>query len=495
MGISTIRKKTISLLLAFAFVAAAGLPGSAAAGTREPATANILQTGQTETLPATAYALPAAAAPPVARPTASTVLVDGKDVTFDAYIINGNNYFKLRDLAYAINGTQKQFEVIWDAESNAIRLTSSAPYTIIGGEMTGKGEGEKTPNPTASTIYLNGRSIELTAYTIGGNNYFKLRDVGQTFDFGVIWDAENETVIIDTAKGYIEAEQSEAAGEQGDPDEGEGEDEEEYVAGAYSKSYFDAPQGSAKFLEGRNLLVSVFVSVGGTAWTEAEISKAAANLAIAADFIASEGKKYGKTVELIYDFRSSADLRYDMKYEGDFFQIPSDGAFTPQVTAAAQKTNEDMHAFIEERIPYDTLADKYRTDSIGYVVFVNAKGWEYATPYRYGYDSIERYHERAVIFAGNDGVPSEYAHEILHMYGAVELYVAYSYDGVSAEFVEYVATNCPDDIMRVCYQTRTRISNVISPATAYCIGWLDSIPEQEQFPMFKKEIKAAFVIR
>jgi len=34
--------------------------------------------------------------PYTATPTTSTVLVNGSPVAFDAYLINGNNYFKLR---------------------------------------------------------------------------------------------------------------------------------------------------------------------------------------------------------------------------------------------------------------------------------------------------------------------------------------------------------------------------------------------------------------
>ncbi|MGO4119405.1 hypothetical protein ACEQ6C_40435, partial [Rhizobium ruizarguesonis] len=46
-----------------------------------------------------------------AAPTDSKVLVNGKTISFEAYNINGNNYFKLRDFAAAVNGTEKQFEV------------------------------------------------------------------------------------------------------------------------------------------------------------------------------------------------------------------------------------------------------------------------------------------------------------------------------------------------------------------------------------------------
>jgi hypothetical protein len=137
-----------------------------------------------------------------AKPTSSTVLVNGKNVAFDAYNISGNNYFKLRDLAYILSGTGKQFEVSWDGENNAIILTSGKPYTTVGGEMTGKGAGDKTPSLTNSKIILDGKEVQFTAYNIEGNNYFKLRDIGAAFDFGVDWDGANNTIVIDTSKGY-----------------------------------------------------------------------------------------------------------------------------------------------------------------------------------------------------------------------------------------------------------------------------------------------------
>jgi len=137
-----------------------------------------------------------------AKPTSSAVMVNGIQVVFDAYNINDNNYFKLRDLAFVLNGTVKQFKVDWDGAGNAISLTSGQPYTVIGGEMEIKGAGNKTPVPTSSKIYLDGRAVNFTAYNIDGNNYFKLRDVGEAFNFGTDWDAVNRTIVIDTNKAY-----------------------------------------------------------------------------------------------------------------------------------------------------------------------------------------------------------------------------------------------------------------------------------------------------
>ncbi len=139
-----------------------------------------------------------------ATPTTSNVLVNGKQTAFDAYTVGGNNYFKLRDLAYVLNGTDKQFEVTWDGVNNAILLTSGISYTTAGGEMEGKGISSKTATPTSSKTILDDKEITLTAYTIDGNNYFKLRDIGQTFNFGVTWDGTNNTIIINTNTEYTE---------------------------------------------------------------------------------------------------------------------------------------------------------------------------------------------------------------------------------------------------------------------------------------------------
>ena len=139
-----------------------------------------------------------------ANPTSSKVLVNGKAVTFEAYTINGNNYFKLRDFAQAVNKTEKNFEVKWDSKNNAINLISNKPYTPVGGELA-KGDGKaKVAKPTTSKIYKDGKEISLTAYTINGNNYFKLRDIAKAFNIGVFWDGKINTITIDTSRDYID---------------------------------------------------------------------------------------------------------------------------------------------------------------------------------------------------------------------------------------------------------------------------------------------------
>lgn len=137
-----------------------------------------------------------------ATPTASKVLVNGKEVEFDAYKIGDNNYFKLRDLAYVLNGTEKQFGVGWDGTTETITLTSKTSYSAVGGEMASKGSGTRTPTPTASRIFVDGVEKSFDAYKIGDNNYFKLRDIGILFDFDVSWDGSQNIITIDTGSSY-----------------------------------------------------------------------------------------------------------------------------------------------------------------------------------------------------------------------------------------------------------------------------------------------------
>ena len=137
-------------------------------------------------------------------PTASTVFLNNKAQAFEAYNIDGNNYFKLRDLAYVLNGTEKQFEVGYDNETRAIFLKSGQPYTIVGGEMM-QGDGSvKSATPTQSIIYLDGEQLSLTVYLINGNNYFKLRDLMKAINVYVGYDTQSKAITLDSGRAYLD---------------------------------------------------------------------------------------------------------------------------------------------------------------------------------------------------------------------------------------------------------------------------------------------------
>lgn len=137
-----------------------------------------------------------------AAPSKVIVLVNDREVAFDAYNIKGNNYFKLRDLAYTLSGSSARFDVTWSPDLDAILMTSDERYTPVGGEMAMGSSTGQTGVLNNSKVFLDGQAVDLTAYTIRGNNYFKLRDIGELFDFSVEWDDANHKITIDTDKPY-----------------------------------------------------------------------------------------------------------------------------------------------------------------------------------------------------------------------------------------------------------------------------------------------------
>jgi exopolysaccharide biosynthesis protein len=148
-----------------------------------------------------------APAPPanMVNPTPSKVFVNGAEKNFEAYNISGSNYFKLRDLAFVLSGTNKQFDVGYDNSTRAITITTGRPYTTAGGEMAAGDGRAKAAGATQSEIYIDGRKLDFTVYNIGGNNFFRLRDLMSALDIGVTYDSATQNIGIDTNLPYTDS--------------------------------------------------------------------------------------------------------------------------------------------------------------------------------------------------------------------------------------------------------------------------------------------------
>lgn len=76
---------------------------------------------------------------------------------------------------------------------------------VVGAALFGGGAAAAAgllAEPSAQTFYLNDRQIELEAYAINGNNYVKLRDVGQAVDLNVCYDPSRNAAVIQPDKPY-----------------------------------------------------------------------------------------------------------------------------------------------------------------------------------------------------------------------------------------------------------------------------------------------------
>ena len=85
----------------------------------------------------------------------------------------------------------------WDGAANSIALVKGEAYAPTGSEMKVSGTKDiKDAVESTSAILIDGQKAALKAYTIKGNNYFKLRDLGTALGFNVGWDNASQTISI-----------------------------------------------------------------------------------------------------------------------------------------------------------------------------------------------------------------------------------------------------------------------------------------------------------
>ena len=138
-----------------------------------------------------------------ANPSGDKLSVNGVEGSPTVYNINNNNYFKIRDVAALLSGTEKQFSVGYDGEKQSVTATTGQSYDKLATDLAGKASAAGEAKVSSDTIYVNGQKIEAEVYNINGNNYFKLRDLGKALNFYVGWTLE-QGVCIETNKPYSE---------------------------------------------------------------------------------------------------------------------------------------------------------------------------------------------------------------------------------------------------------------------------------------------------
>lgn len=128
----------------------------------------------------------------------SSVTVNGETVPCAACEINGDAYVRLRDLACALSGTEKQFQVEWfdDVSGAEITLKSGKPCTKAGKPVVIAGTNPATP--TSWNIYLDGKAQNITSYSVAGVNYFNTAQLAEALNFRSSWETGRGILTIDT---------------------------------------------------------------------------------------------------------------------------------------------------------------------------------------------------------------------------------------------------------------------------------------------------------
>ena len=123
--------------------------------------------------------------------------VDGKLTDVRGYNIEGYNYYRLRDLAKALEG-KVDFSVTGDSQT--ITLDRKGRYKSFKGDNIG-GARERAILKTVNVRVKGDYPVDLIeeTYNIRGFNYFKLRSMGEILGFAVDYDrGKNEALITTT---------------------------------------------------------------------------------------------------------------------------------------------------------------------------------------------------------------------------------------------------------------------------------------------------------
>ena len=245
------------------------------------------------------------------------------------------------------------------------------------------------------------------------------------------------------------------------------------------------PNGSAGELSGTIAVVSIFVDVNGQNWDFDDeedyeaYSMAYYDLKYATEFLEAESAYYGKEVSFIWDWMNINRLYYTATLNITFDDI----------LAVGDVLDDALWDYIDNNVNSEGIRQVLGADSVIYMAFINSprdntqpsctRNFYNGMPYPYEICYMYMYDTQ------NLEVPAVFAHEMLHTFGAPDLYWTDSYSvfrmeyGLTKEFADYVKSNELNDIMRITWDPNTgtslptTIAQHITEITAYYIGLID----------------------
>lgn len=239
-------------------------------------------------------------------------------------------------------------------------------------------------------------------------------------------------------------------------------------------------RGSADHCSGNTVICTIFVNNPQNNWDfsredTSRKKQICTYLGIACDYLQKQAKSYHQSLNFTYDFTADNDLYYtystNLYYETDDWDM-------------------SLWKYIDTSIPVDKLLKEYKAENILFLTCMNTdktntaisstRNWYADMPYPYEFISMY------FVDSGVINSPAIYAHEILHCFGAPDLYAPDDEYGINDSFVSWVGENFPNDIMYSCSDLNTgnyvynQITNEISDVTAYYIGWTNKCRFAEQ---------------
>lgn len=134
----------------------------------------------------------------MAVPNNALVLVDNTPVNLLSYNIQDFTYYRLRDLAVVLKDSNASFDIEWNAEVKRIDINPHSPYAETAPADVQGQSGNRIAIHSQDALQVAGKTPQVKAYKIDGNNFYKLRDLAPLLGFQVEWNEEMQLIHIKT---------------------------------------------------------------------------------------------------------------------------------------------------------------------------------------------------------------------------------------------------------------------------------------------------------
>lgn len=248
--------------------------------------------------------------------------------------------------------------------------------------------------------------------------------------------------------------------------------------------YASKNAGSAKELIGDVLVVSIFMEDPEAKITPQLETEMSEEVRKAADWLENEAKKREKTTKIITG-KDDAELK--IRYQHPNVITDENGMPYDDVLLLMKKLKFGSY--------YNMLSEKYNTQNVAFILHFNKNGRSSAYPS----GALEMWNSE--LMSSDEANEAEYAyfdicmvysmmrwektasyiyaHELLHLFGAADLYYSDQYVDERGENVlnmhmekqALMDEYCPDEIMRASEADKT-----VGDLTAYLVGWEETVP-------------------
>ena len=308
--------------------------------------------------------------------------------------------------------------------------------------------------------------------------------------------------------------EEESSGEEGSEESGSSGSDAEAMSNAWGELYgypYNFEGGTAKTMDGNIAIVSVFVTTEEFPWDFNELMETEAyqyylnDLYIAVNYLTEKAQEYGKSPNFIWDWSeheglcsySSSDLIEPIKGSRNFGMAWQHISTEIDTAAILEETGAEQIIYIfvyNTPTEYEAVGENHGPYCQSYVTEEEGKETDADNPPDPPYETIY------LTMGYYDGQPqwlnpTTVAHEILHAFGADDLYPkdanSYRYN-ISQEYIDYINnTESLNDIMR-CPEAGEAgnydsITSEITDITAYYVGLTDTSETVDQWGFDKRE--------